>query len=515
MTTYYIRKPPNGNDGNDGLSKDTAWATLSKANDTLNHGDTLIIGGGDYTEESLSSGKRNLTVIGDYDGSLTGDSGWVKMLFLNLIGYNNSEDTFITVRWIWTVGYVANENIIGSMFAVGPGKETQTIEHLVVENQSQRTIVYGCGAVAKGFVTLNTCWFHGEVRSRSGRIYVKSCTFTCDLLNSSGCHYFGGEGGVDFIIKIKNCIFKATDSNSNYAMISFGGVDIDESTIDIDYNDYYVPNGAAIVYSQGNYYHTIQEWQNGVDFDWSNENQNSIEINPNFKDDGYHLEENSPCIDVGIAYGLNRDIDNEPRPNSFAYDIGCDEWWPATSEDNFEFEPSRKGPILIRNTPYREPQLKWPCTHYLSGIQYTLYTCPRCLGKGYYYDIKFDAGGLVPQVWDETKLQQELEKITLTEYNPFHPEYGAGLKKRVGQVGVDELKAIIKSDLVDAVYNLMKYQKAEANKGVQNGNFSPKELIDKIDKIEITELSATELNFAVYVVTVEGKELEITGKILV
>ena len=61
----------------------------------------------------------------------------------------------------------------------------------------------------------------------------------------------------------------------------------------------------------------------------------------------------------------------------------------------------------------------------------------------------------------------------------------------------------------------MKYQKAEANKGVQNGNFSPKELIDKIDKIEITELSATELNFAVYVVTVEGKELEITGKILV
>jgi len=193
--------------------------------------------------------------------------------------------------------------------------------------------------------------------------------------------------------------------------------------------------------------------------------------------------------------------------------------WPASSSlDPFRFEVSNRvvaeaAASKLRQSLYREPQLKHTCNHYLSGIQHTLDTCLRCLGKGYYFDIKFDASGLIPQVWDENKLIQELEKITLTDSNPFHPEYGANLKQRIGQVNVDELKAIIQRDLLTTVYNLIKYQKAEANKSP--GYFSAYELIDRVDKIEITEISSVGLNFSVYVITIHGKEVQLTGKILV
>lgn len=190
----------------------------------------------------------------------------------------------------------------------------------------------------------------------------------------------------------------------------------------------------------------------------------------------------------------------------------------SSSSDPFRFETSSRiianiNTIPSRQSLYREPQLKHNCNHNLSGVQYTLDTCSRCLGNDYYFDIKFDAGGLVPQVWDEVKLMQELEKITLTDSNPFHPEYGANLKQRIGQVNVEELKAIIQRDLLTTVYNLIKYQKAEASKSP--GYFSAYELIDRVDKIEITDLSATELIFAIYIITIHGKEVQLTGKILV
>lgn len=510
MTTYYVRKPPNGNDGNDGLSKDTAWATLGKAVATMGNGDTLIIGAGNY-DEDYTNASNSLTIIGDYDGSLTGDVGWVKMYYFHLAG----ED--ITVKWLWTVGYGGASNHVGTALEVG---NDQLLEHIVVAFEMS-TVVYGdTGGV--GGATLDTCLFNGLVIVRSGHIYVKSCTFTRDTCIPTGACYFGESAGWDFTITIKNCIFSTIDNTANHAMIGFGVVNPDTSTIDIDFNDYYVPNGCAIVYtSTGNYHHTIEQWQNDPDHDWSGTNLNSIEVNPLFKNDGFHIKEDSPCVDVGTVYGLSRDIDNEGRPHGDAYDMGCDEYYfapPDTSEDTFTFEVSpraRIGPVLIRETPYREPQLKWPCTHNLPSGQYTLYTCPRCLGKGYFYDIKFDAGGLIPQVWDETKLAQELEKITITDFNPFHPEYGAKLKSRVGQVSKDDLKAIIKSDLLNAVYNLIKYQKAEANKGTEDGYFSPRELIDRVEKVEIVELSVTALHFAIYILTVSGKEIEITGEILV
>ena len=534
MTTYYVRKPPNGNNANDGLSSSNAVATFSRVEDLCNDGDTIIIGGGDYSDQQLlpaiEEGDKynNMIIIGDYDGSLTSDSGWVYVKNI-VFGYG------ATLKWLWTKGRGAG-TFAGVSISIGnltfDPASTQTLYHIRTSpslnefDELEHWLINVDGdPTFETTAYLDTCWFTGRVRCYGvGYSYVRNCTF---ISRDGAQSYFGGPHGTGYIIEFTNCLFVSSPSVN--PMISFGGVCPCNSTVYLDYNAYFT-QGRAILYTPVNAstYSSAkairlaffpdcgggcgQPWEgysHSIDFTgaWGN--------NPGLEDDECHLKEDSPCIDKGICEGLSHDIDNESRPFGEGCDIGCDEYYPAPSPDNFAFEPSQKEPILIRNTPYREPQLKWPCTHDCSGIQYTLGTCPRCLGKGYYYDIKFDAGGLVPQVWDETKLQQELEKITLTEYNPFHPEYGAGLKKRVGQVGVDELKVIIKSDLIDAVYNLMKYQKAEANKGVQNGNFSSRELIERLKKVEITELSATELHFALYVITVHGKELELTGKILV
>ncbi|RKY53699.1 MAG: hypothetical protein DRP89_05830, partial [Candidatus Neomarinimicrobiota bacterium] len=75
-TNYYVRK--SGDDGNNGLTPETAWLTVSKAaSSSLSPGDTVIIGKGDYWERiTIShSGTSDNPIVyyGDYTGEYTGD----------------------------------------------------------------------------------------------------------------------------------------------------------------------------------------------------------------------------------------------------------------------------------------------------------------------------------------------------------------------------------------------------------------------------------------------------------
>ena len=48
---------------------------------------------------------------------------------------------------------------------------------------------------------------------------------------------------------------------------------------------------------------------------------------PAFAPDGYHLTAGSAAIDQGIDAGVTTDIDNQPRPQGIAPDLGADEYW--------------------------------------------------------------------------------------------------------------------------------------------------------------------------------------------
>jgi hypothetical protein len=52
--------------------------------------------------------------------------------------------------------------------------------------------------------------------------------------------------------------------------------------------------------------------------------------------DGYHISENSPCVDRGTAVGVEdvtEDLDGEKRPFGAGYDIGSDEYTPLAAEN--------------------------------------------------------------------------------------------------------------------------------------------------------------------------------------
>jgi len=82
-STYYVRSTV-GKDTNDGMSPETAWATVTRGALELGPGDTLIIGPGTYRESvNMKRGGlpgRPIRILGDATGNRTGDpSGPVMM----------------------------------------------------------------------------------------------------------------------------------------------------------------------------------------------------------------------------------------------------------------------------------------------------------------------------------------------------------------------------------------------------------------------------------------------------
>lgn len=128
--------------------------------------------------------------------------------------------------------------------------------------------------------------------------------------------------------------------------------------------------------------------------------------------------------------------------------------------------------------------LNQQCSHVVEGVLYTLAACPRCLGAGYYKDFAYDALGQIVTVAGSAKLKQEILKTLATTDSPFHPEYGAQLKNRIGKAFDPEVaKAIVKSDILQAVQSFMTIQ-AEAP------NLIPSEKVRTILEVRTWVLSS-------------------------
>lgn len=194
---------------------------------------------------------------------------------------------------------------------------------------------------------------------------------------------------------------------------------------------------------------------------------------------------------------------------------------PATSPDSFVFESAPAYTSFSLKTKDEskitllDVKLKHTCDHNLPSGKYTLNDCPRCLGKGYYFDIKFSPKGDVFTVSEIEKLLQELVKITLTSKggNFFHDEYGSYVSDSIGMVQSKNFReARLKQSIIDAVLRLRYLQRDGIEKGYR---FSLKELIDKISKIEIYEIEndPTQLGFKVTVQTVEGMTAILQGSV--
>ena len=169
-------------------------------------------------------------------------------------------------------------------------------------------------------------------------------------------------------------------------------------------------------------------------------------------------------------------------------------------------EPTEASSTTTTNYNTFDIKLKHTCSHYLNNIQYTLNTCPRCLGTGYYYDAKFNEMGRLVQISLEDKLQQALEKLVLTDENKFHTDVAIGLKKWLGEVPISKIKAIIKYDLMEGVITLKNNQK-------RIDGLSPRAQISSIDNITVTVLDIDSLHYVVTITTVSGESTNLEGVI--
>lgn len=129
--------------------------------------------------------------------------------------------------------------------------------------------------------------------------------------------------------------------------------------------------------------------------------------------------------------------------------------------------------------------LKQTCDHYVGLNKYLLDSCPRCLGRGIYYDLNFNAKGLIDTVDKGNKLNQEIEKILVTRLgsNKFHLEYGSLLMK-ASSLGVDSVfrETVLKQSITSALRQLRSYQQSEVSRGKF---FTPEELLSQIRKVEV------------------------------
>ena len=118
MANIYVRK--SGSDSNDGSTPALAKLTIASAISAMTSGDTIYVGSGVYREQSLTTGSKNVTIIGDTTGEYTGDAGEVIWSGLNATDdeytycsygiYRNSNYTFNIENIVFQNWY--SENVI-------------------------------------------------------------------------------------------------------------------------------------------------------------------------------------------------------------------------------------------------------------------------------------------------------------------------------------------------------------------------------------------------------------------
>lgn len=90
--------------------------------------------------------------------------------------------------------------------------------------------------------------------------------------------------------------------------------------------------------------------------------------------------------------------------------------------------------------------------------------CRRCQSTGIENDFKVLASGDLLRVENEDKLNQGVLKIisTIRGSNPFHPEYGSDLLKRIGTKALDATALLINEDVSRAINVFRRTQDVQA-----------------------------------------------------
>lgn len=115
--------------------------------------------------------------------------------------------------------------------------------------------------------------------------------------------------------------------------------------------------------------------------------------------------------------------------------------------------------------------------------------CPRCYGKGYYFDIFFDSDGKAVLASRSKKLFQECLKILIEDKlsNKFHPDWGCDIEKRIGtknRKDIDKFK--VELSVRDAIEHLRSLQ---LNNQFLYKNMYDDEIVESISSITVSSIT--------------------------
>lgn len=127
------------------------------------------------------------------------------------------------------------------------------------------------------------------------------------------------------------------------------------------------------------------------------------------------------------------------------------------------------------------------CTHLVDEELYDVDSCPRCYGKGYYFDVTFDGGKAVLSE-GSIKLEQELLKILIEEKgsNVFHLDWGNEITRLVGTKNTSIKRSKIEVLVKQTLDHLKAVQHGE---DAVWGNMMEEEKLGEILSIDVVETS--------------------------
>jgi hypothetical protein len=305
--TYYV-DAADGNDNNDGLSPQTAFATIQKGIDTAYDGDTIIVYPGLYTETINFLGKNIILKSTDPTNLHTVKSTTIS----GLIVFRGTEHASSKLT-----GFDIKGNIFGFDWDIDPNGDNHThatISHCILENfwTGCGRLIYACDGIISNCTIANIgymCLIPSPVPGIVGcHGLIENCTLVavCD-----GIEVFEGR-----TCTIKNCILY----RNNWALVPAG------ATLNISYCNF--EGGRDRIWGHGNV-----NWGPG-----------NIDTDPlfarlgDFQTEGdYHLKSRagrwdpnnqtwiqdkvtSPCIDAGNP---GCPIGDEPVPNGNRINMGA------------------------------------------------------------------------------------------------------------------------------------------------------------------------------------------------
>ena len=313
-----------GNDANNGISPETAFATIQKAIDSANDGDIITVAPGTYTENINFLGK-NITLTG------TGptNSNTVKSTTIDgSVIFRGTEDPNCTLA-----GFNINGPITGYDWEIDPAGENHThatISHCILEN-----IATGCGQL------IYAC--DGTI----GHCLIANISYMClrpsPVPQIVGCHGLienctmaDMQHGIELFpggtCTLRNCIF-----HHSYWVIVPTEATLNISYCNIGREPYGIVGNGTVNWGPGNIeadpcFAAVGTWDTEGDYHLKSQ-AGRWDAN----DGGWTTDEvTSPCIDAGDPM---TPIDFEPFPNGGIVNMGAYGGTAEASKSYFGKEP--------------------------------------------------------------------------------------------------------------------------------------------------------------------------------